>query len=74
MKSNNQLIILSIGLVLAMTSPIGGLMILDEDKTNKIDAMIITFIPMSIGASMMFYTMYVKSDEEKSTVKRGWIE
>ena len=65
MKSNNQINVLTIGLVLAIISPIFGAYILDEDKTNKLDAMITTFIPMSIGASMMFYVLFVKSDEEK---------
>lgn len=69
MKAYNQLKILSIGMILALISPASGMFILDEDKTNKINAMIITFIPMSIGALMIFYVLFVKSDEEKLETK-----
>lgn len=55
MNETHASTILFLGMIIAVFSPVIGDAILDEDSTQKINALIFTFIPLGIGASMMAY-------------------
>lgn len=57
--------ILFLGMIIAILSPVIGAAILDEDSTQKINALVFTFIPLGIGASMMMYGLHYKGEMEQ---------
>lgn len=64
MKQTHVHMILFYGMILAVLSPIVGAVILDEDSTQKINALIFTFIPLATGVGMMVYAMRYRGNLE----------